>query len=452
MRVPLPAKVISGETFRALGARGSILLAGQLVAAALAAVVVIVLARGLGSVAYGQLALISTSVYVIAQVIDARIWEAATRFGSQFLALEEPGRARATLELGLLVNLLAGLLAAGLVALAAGPLAGSVLDDEGLAGEVVLFAAVAPLNTLQAASYAILRVMDRFRALATLIAVGAAVRLAAAGLAIALDDSLGTVLLALVCAEAIATSLLVGLAVITIRARLPRDGGWAARLRSIRGELPEMGRFVAASNATGTLRVLTSQGDVLLVGLLATPAAAGALKVARTFVKPLGLLATPYQHAIYPELVRDASRRRLDRFRERTWPASRAIAGLIVPMAVLIAATSPLTVPLLVGSGYGTAAATIVPLALAGAIDAVLFWLQPAALALDMQLTSLRAMALATLVQVGALLLLIPPLGAPGAGIAAVLLIGTWTAILLPRIAARTSRAVDDATPIASVA
>ena len=440
------------EALHALGPRGSILLAGQVVAAGLSAVLVIVLARGLGAGAYGQFALISTSVYVITKIVDARIWEAATRFGSGFLATGERGRARATLELGLAVNLLAGLTAAGLISIASALIAGAVLSDEGLAGEVVLFSAVAPMNALQAAAFAILRVMDRFRALASLIAVGAALRLLAATIAVTTADSLDAALIALVCAEAAATVLLVGLTVHTLRRRLPVAGGYVSRFRSIRGELPTMARFVAASNATGTLQVLTTQADVLVVGMVTDPAAAGALKVAKTFVRPLDVVAAPYMQAAYPELVAEATRGRLDRFRAMTWPASRAIAWVLVPLALVIAATSPLTVPALVGSGFGEAPATIVPLAVAGLIGGALFWVQPAALALDLQLSSLRAMTVAAALQFALLLVLVPLIGAPGAGIAFFALIVCWIAIVLPRIETRAARPTGDDGSIASVA
>lgn len=422
---------------RDLGRRGTVLLAGQLTAAVLAAAVVIVLARGLGPTTYGRFALISTSVFFIAQVIDVRIFEAAVRFGSDYIAIGRPLQARAVLELGLLLNLLGGLIAVGLIALFSALIADRLLGDPGLSGSVVLYGLVAPLSGLQGASYAVLRVLDRFALLAALTVVAAALRLVAACAVILSAGGLREALVALLAAEAISAAAMTAVALRTIGMRLPSTLGFVEHARGVRSAWPRMGRFLAASNATGTLRIVNTQADVLLVGILASPAAAGVMKIARTFTTPLTMLAAPYAQALLPRLMQAVSLRQFGRFDQLTLAAGRSLAHVVIPIAAVIAVTAPLAVPLLFGPGYGQAALTILPLAIAAAIGGSLFWLQPAAIVLDLQTTSLRHLAVATLVQVALAVLLVPALGPAGAGIAALALVVIWVALLSPAVAHR---------------
>lgn len=425
---------------RDLDRRGTVLLTGQVAAAALAAAVAIVLARGLGPTAYGRFALISTSVYFMAQVIDVRIFEAAVRFGSEYIATGRPLHARAVLELGLLLNFLGGLVAAGLIMLFSGLIADRLLGAPGLSGSVALYGLVAPLSGLHRASYAILRVLDRFALLATLTAVAAALRLLAAYAVILLAGGLHEALVALLAAETINAIVLTAAALRTVGARLPSALGFVEHARRIRSAWPRMGRFLAASNATGTLQIINTQADVLLVGILASPAAAGALKIARTLTTPVTMLAVPYMQALLPRLMEAVSLQQFERFDRLTLAAGRSLGRIVIPIAAVIAATAPLTVPLLFGPGYGQAPPAILPLAIAAAIGGSLFWLQPAAIVLDLQTTSLRYLTVATLIQIALVLLLVPTLGPAGAGIAALALVISWAALLSPAVARRRRR------------
>jgi O-antigen/teichoic acid export membrane protein len=185
------------------------------------------------------------------------------------------------------------------------------------------------------------------------------------------------------------------------------------------------------------LPALNLQVDVLVVGYFATPAVAGSLKVARTFTLPFTMLQHPFYEAIYPTLVRDVAERRFAEMEALLRRASAAIALIIVPAALAMMALAPFAIPLLFGAGFGQAPLAVVPLAAAGLLAALLFWLDPAALALDMQVLSLRMLAIATGAQFAMLLLLTPALEAPGAGLSYLGFVVLWTALLLPPVAHR---------------
>jgi O-antigen/teichoic acid export membrane protein len=443
----LPARVrrvLADHGVRSLGRRGGVLLAGNVVAGVLAVVIAVLLARALGPSGYGRYALITATVTIVYQVIDVRIWEATTRFAADYLARGERLRARAVMELSLPVNLTGGVLAAGLLAVFSSLIAEHIVQDPGLAEAVIVYACVAPFVAMQAASTAVFRIFDRLVPLSFLTAMVPAVRLLGVAIALALDGGIQEVLVASLAAEAAGGIAFALLARREIVSRLPAGGGYRDRLGSIRRQLPRMGRFLAASNASGSLRLLNQQLDVVLAGALATPAVAGALKVAHTFCAPLTLLGRPFYQAIYPELVRDFAHRRYREVESLLRPVTAAMVLFLAPVAVGIAATAPFLVPLVVGDGFGQAPLTILPLIAGTLITAVFFWSHPTALALGMQMLSLRSLAIATAVQVGLLLVLVPTLEAPGAGLAYLAFSAIWVVLLVPPVLRRISRSAAD--------
>jgi O-antigen/teichoic acid export membrane protein len=325
------------------------------------------------------------------------------------------------------------------LAVFAAAIAEHIVKDRDLAAAVIIYACVAPFVALQTVSTAVFRIFDRLTRLAVLTAIVPALRLLGVALAVTLGGELEAILIASLAAEAVGGIVFALLARREIVSRLPAGPGLRGRLASIRDQLPRMGRFLAASNATGSLRLLNQQLDVVLAGVLATQAVAGALKVAHTFTAPLTLLGRPFFQAIYPELVRDFAQRRFREFEALLRPATGAMLLFLGPVAIGIAATAPFLVPALVGEGFGQAPLTIVPLIAGTLITAVLFWPHAAALALGMQMRSLHALGIATIVQIALLLALVPTLEAPGAGLAYLAYAVIWALLLVPPVIRRIS-------------
>ena len=90
-----------------------------------------------------------------------------------------------------------------------------------------------------------------------------------------------------------------------------------------------------------------------------------------------------FYEAIYPELVRDVSRGRFPEMEALLRRASTPMALITLPAAIATIALSPLMIPLLLGPDFGDAPLAVVPLAMAGALSELLFWLHPTALALS---------------------------------------------------------------------
>jgi O-antigen/teichoic acid export membrane protein len=422
---------------RSLTAQGSTLLAGQVVASVFFFAATLVLARGLGAEDYGRYALILTTTTIIFQLIDVRVWEAATRYASEHLARGQGMDARAVLELAIAVNLLAGLVATGILVALAGPIADTLLREGDLSDAVVIYAGVAPFVALQQAAAVVFRLFDRFGELAVLSTLSPGLRLGAVVLTLVAGGGLSAVVAALLLAEACAAAVFVVVAYRRLAQLLPATSRLADRLFGIRHDLPEMGRFLAISSLLESLRLVNNQLDVVLVGYLGSPADAGTLKLARTFVMPLSIVQTPFHQAIYPRLSRARVLGRLADARQLIRRMTRLAGAVLVPAAAAICIVSPWLIPALVGDAYGGTYEVVIPLALATALWGTLFWLHPAALAIDLQARSLAVLSLASGLQVLLIVLLFPVLATVGAGIAYAVFVAIWAALLTPAVGRR---------------
>jgi O-antigen/teichoic acid export membrane protein len=347
----------------------------------------------------------------------------------------EPGRARAVLQVASIVNVLGGLLASAILIGAAGPI-GSRFDLHGETAALRIYALVAPFTALTVATSAALRVLGRFRGLAGLTVVQAVLRLAVVVVAISLGWDLVELVTALVVAEAAGAFAMLALAESAIHRELPVRSGFRERMHELRPEMRRMVSFLGISNVQGTLKLATTQLDVLLVGGLGGAAAAGTYKLAKSFALPLTFVPTPYYQAIYPQLTREFELGDFGAIARTVRQMTRVMTVVLVPMAAVIAIAAPLLMPLL-GKGYGGAGGTTALLSAGLVVAGVFFWAHALALSMDMQLFSLRASAISIGCEIFLLIVLVPRLGDLGAALSYFIFTLIWAAVLVPPLVRR---------------
>ncbi len=402
---------------RAFFSRGSVLLTGQVAAGGLALLETVFLARALGTSGYGELTLVVTTVITVVLIIDVRVWETATKFGVDFITQGKNQEARAVLDLSLVTNIVLGLLSTAIVIALAGVIAG-VLDIEGSEDALRLYALVAPFTGLTTAAAAILRVLDSYLTLTWLTAVIPLLRATAAGLGFALDlDVLGFAIV-LMAAEAVGSVAFVTITIRTLSRRLPAKRGFSSRVRLLRPYGRRILRFMGMSSAVGTVRVTNERVDILVVGALTNPSVVGIFKFARTFTQPLGMFVKPYYQVIYPQLTEAASRGAFDELRHLAYRSMPPMAVALGTLAIATCVVAPFLIPLLAGSDFSDAATAVIPLAFAWFVSGTLFWVYAGTLALEAQGISLLVLIVASLLQLVALVVLVPAWEANGASVA----------------------------------
>jgi len=386
----------------------------------------IVLARALGASEYGVLALVIALVAVVQQLLDSRIWEAATKFVVEFRTKGDPAGASAVVKLCYLVDAVVGVAAGAVLFLTADWTARLFVGSAGAADAIRLYAVSTIVAVPAATSSALLRVAGRFRWLAYQSAGEMVVRLVAVAAAVVVVGArIVPVLWAYLFAAAVGTAALAILA-----ARASRELGlsrWAeAPLHLLRGDLRRILGFVAYSNLSGTSRLVTGRADVLVLGLFSDPMSVGLYRLARTVSDPLAGLFNPIYQAVYPEMSRLVHERDFDRVRLLSDRMKRLIASLVFPACILGTLMAGWAVPWVFGSDFG-GAVPLVRIMLWQLVWTPYLWLPGLLLAMGRARLVAAVTALDALDYLLLLFLLVPPFGATGAAVATLLRFVTWT-------------------------
>jgi O-antigen/teichoic acid export membrane protein len=328
--------------------------------------------HSLGLSDYGRLAIVIAFVTIVGQLFDVRVGVAATTLGSD--ALRRGGAdAAGTFQLVYLIDAVTGLLGF-IVAVALAPIVGPWLVGPDGTELIVLYATTLLAGTLDESSISILRLLDRFRAIASVNAASEAVRVALVLLALVAGLGLqGVIIALLVYRLALGSSLLV-LALASFRSatgyRLTRRAPSAPR-----EERARLLRMVMHTNVVSYSRLAQQQLPPLVLGAASTATEVGLYKLGMAAASLIGRLADPAYAALLPRLSNLRS--------EERWPAAvrlvrRSTAVAVPTAAVATAALLLLREPVLTGLGGGSDALEAQPVLVLGAIayamNAALFW------------------------------------------------------------------------------
>lgn len=413
----------TGDTralFRRVLRNAGVLLSGKAAAGVLNLAATAVAVRALGAEAFGVLLLVHGLARTAGSVAKFQSWQAVLRFGAP--ALREGRRD----EFRALLRFTAGLDAASSVVGAAGCALAAVLlapmfgwSDEVRAAAVLYATCVAFMVT--ATPVGVLRLFDRFEALAARDAAGALARLLGALGAAAAGGGLPAFLAVWYAAVVVA-----GLSAVQAAWREVRRRGLLGGPRPPRATRahPGLWGFAWSTNLNTVLSLGSGQLGTLLVGALLGPAAAALHGVARQVgeaaLKPSRFL-TP---ALYPEMARLAAagdRAGTRALLVRSLRASSAAAAVgLLGLAVLGAPLLHLVGGAAVASAEGVYAAAL--LMGAGALAGLAgLGLEPLLISVGAHRAALRARAVGLALYVPGALAFIALAGLPGAGAASLL-------------------------------
>ncbi len=407
-----------------------VILGGRALAGPLNLAATVVAVRAVGIEGFGVVVLLQAYVRVVAGLLRFESWAAVTRYGAGLMARGDDEGLRRLTGFTLRLDVIAFAVSVALAAAAAPTLA----DWFGWPAAFATLAppyAVAIVFITGATPTGFLRLVDRFGTLAAQNVLNALIRLAGAGLVFALG--LGVPALAAVWAAA---GILSGLYLMSVAWSEARARGLTPRLRGRWSELaaglPNLGRFVALTNATAVVDTVSSHAALLIAGAILGPAGASLYGLARQISDALGKLSPILGQVILPELAgleARGDRRTLRRVVRRTLQLSAI--GLGAVMAALWAGGEAL-LTLLFGPEAAPAAPLLLGAGAAASLAACGFALGPALLSLGREKAVFATALAATAVFVPLLVALLHAFGLAGAGIA----IAVWQgAIFASRLA-----------------
>jgi O-antigen/teichoic acid export membrane protein len=405
----------------------------------------IILARYLEPSELGVLLLVIAYPEAIQQLLDFRVKDATTKYLSEFLAHNRPAHAVALVKFLWIIDVAVGVVALLIVLATAGIASSLFVDNPDATRLMSIYAFGMFFACLDSAAGSVLRVMDRFGLAFAAGTSGIAGRLALVGLVVVLGGGLEAIVWARVGGEVL-LALLQGAATVAVLRPLLRHRRSAPV--SLLGERRrEIRTFLFHTNLTGAARMASAKLDTLLVGALATPAIVSFYKLGLQFGRVPALATDALHVALFPSMARDYARGRMRQIRDTVRNTSILVAACMLPVLIVGGLFGESIIAALVGDSFRDAA-TPMFLCLLGITPLVVFyWLPPLMLTTGHTGALLRTVIAGTIVQLAALVVLVPGLDASGAAIGFALGSFVTVALGIGFVLRRGLLAADDAAP-----
>lgn len=423
----------SDVIFRRVFKNAGFLLSGKTATGVLGLAYLSLAAHGLGVTEFGILVLVQTYVQVITGLSTFHSWQAVIRYGAISVEKDDTPAFQTLISFTTMLDI-GGVVIGALIAWFAAPWIGPYV---GWSPEVISYAqpySLLILFTIVATPTGLLRLYDRFDILAWQVTITPALRLVGVGIAVFLDAPLWAYLLAWFIAGVFG-----GLTLVVLGWREGVRQGRMTKmrwsLRGVRGTHEGIWGFCFASNFHSSLQMVTGHMSTFLVGLVATPAAAGLFKVAREVATALTKPAELLTQSIYPEFARLGSVGEWSAFGGLIRRAAVLAGGAGLAILIVMGVIGQTFLTIFFGDGFADAYGALVMLVAAASITIAGFGFDPALYAMGRPGVPLRVNATVVLcVYIPLLVLLTQAFGPIGAGLAMLIsstliisAVGLWT-------------------------
>jgi len=175
-----------------------------------------------------------------------------------------------------------------------------------------------------------------------------------------------------------------------------------------------MMRFGVSTNLTGTLTLLSRDSEILWLGALASPTAAGYYKLSLAIVNILLIPVQPLISTTYRELAREVGARAWDNVRYLLRSGSLIAAAYSIPAAIILVIIGPWVVSLWGVEFLPQSYVSLVILLVGVTFVNVFYWNRTTLLPFGLPEYPTKVTLLAAVAKVAAILVLAPRYGAPG--------------------------------------
>jgi O-antigen/teichoic acid export membrane protein len=329
----------------------------------------IALARGLGSAQFGLLTYAIALSMIAAQFISLRSGENIVRFVGAALARERPARAATFLHLG--VGLDAATAVITLLAIRWLVLPGTDIHPSGemLQPMISIYALAVPFVLLQSPFNALILTLKRFNAAAALRLMGPALELGAVLLGIPHGALIVIRNLSFATAAASCLTILTGAWLFWKRTKTWRGTGYRTAWK-------EMQPFAVSSGLLGTLKSLTTNLDVVVLGALRPASEVAFYELARRGVGILATIVAPLLQAVHPLMNEAWVRKELGRLRRLIGSFMLINGGIALSAAVFLLFTAHRLVLFFYGPQFIPAVGIMQILIIPVGLQAVFGWMR----------------------------------------------------------------------------
>jgi O-antigen/teichoic acid export membrane protein len=386
------------------------LFSSNMISAGLSMMQGIFSARLLGVAGFGTLGTITIFVTVINKITSFRMGELVIKYVGEFNENNDQPRAAALFKAAALTELIASLVAFGLVWLAAPLGALYFTKDASLARWFVVYGGIILANLITESSTGLLQLFDRFRRMAGLNVLQSVVTLGLIMLAWWQNTGLLGALVAYLCGKVISA---VGL---TLAAQVEAtrrwgSGWWKVSLRLLRPQVRQLVRFAVSTNLSSSLSLISRDSGILWVSYFSSPTQAGYYKLAMALANYIQLPIAPLPQATYPEMSRAVARKKWADFRYLMRTGTRLAGGYSLLVASgLVVIGKPLIQTLYTAAFLPTYPGLIIML-IGIVFSSALYWARSGLLSLGLADYATKVNFLITIVSVVGLVSLLPKFG-----------------------------------------
>lgn len=275
---------------------------GKFVSSISSLVVLALLARHLGPTLFGVLAVMRTVVTVVDSFANFNTWQALIKYGTEAIAARRPDDVDRVIKLAFAIDAISAVLGTLVVAGLAFVIPATFGWDDSEARLCALYG-ITILSHIAGGPDGIFRIFDAYRAQAIATSILSLLVTGSVAIAVALDASFGGCVLAVVIGEVLGNILILVVALWVARQR--GHGGWLrSSLAGWRTRFPGIGHFLLSTNAQLTVKKVSADTDMFVVGAMLGSFPSGLYRV----VKQLGALPLrifmPFEQVIFTELAR----------------------------------------------------------------------------------------------------------------------------------------------------
>ena len=389
------------------------LFTGSALSAALSMVQGILAARLLGVESFGVLGIITVFVSVINRLTSFRMAELVVNYVGDFSEKGEKQRAAAAFKTAASFEMGSSILAFLLILVLAPYAATYLAQDSSLVGLFLLYGLIVPAHLVAESSTGLLQYLNQFRLLASIQVAQSVVTLLLIVSAFLAGGGLVAVLVASLAGKVVWSLGITGAALVHAH-RAWGSGWWRAPFSLIKIRRKEMMRFGISTNLTGTLTLLSRDSEILWLGALAGPTAAGFYKLSLAILNILLIPVQPLISTTYRELAREVGARAWDNVRYLLRSGSLIAAAYSIPAALFLMVLGPWVVSLWGAEFLPQSYVALIILLVGFTFINVFYWNRTTLLPFGLPEYPAKVTLVAAIAKVVAILILVPRYGAPG--------------------------------------
>lgn len=424
-------KKIANPNLKKLIKNSGVLLSGNIIADIMGLISFIFLARGLEKEIFGLFTIILTYVTIMDSLINFQSWQALIKYGTECIIEQKENAFKKLIKAGFIIDFLTAtlsfILAIGLLPF--------IYNWLGLSDEMftigLMMAGIIVFH-IKGPPIAILRIFDKFNILALLKIISASIKLTGVITVYLMNADLFLFALVWVITDIVESLLLVIFGV-----REMKKQGYAGFFKpkiskkEIEDEFKGLFGFIITTNLHSSIKLGVKQFDIMIVGAILSPSAAGVFKITKQFSGIILKLSDPFYQVIYPDLNKLWIKKEIKSFVQLIKQSVYlAFAGsLLIWLSFLLLGTY--IISFTVGDEYISAYQLISVYMIGVVIATSGFPLQPSMLAMGKYKESFWIHNFSIIVYLSLLFLLIEYLGLLGAVISFVCYYFTWTLIMI---------------------